>query len=596
VLFTSTATRQNTTDVFVVDLASGQIRNITSTPRVSEAEPMQINGRLVFISDATGVPFPVERDRDGNTRYLLTLPFPVARMQRSDSTLTLVATSVRHRRQPAGRAVWEFPLDRLELDADEPSASTMAGDSEARSALAATLADTDATVARTDGAVVATDNLGPSLDLAAAPPERNMLADLRGSDPDQAGLVVTPYKQKWQFMPLGVNFMSSSASTRGASFIGFDTEFHDQSVLFAVGQSGDFDRFGLVQYRNRAARTHWQLSGFHRSLLRSRFQIDSSDLVNRSESEQGLAFTAQYHKSLVTRLGLGLSLTRRTDSRGHLVAREEDTSLQQSEAPILKLQFEGLDPRSWRSAVGGVSDLSLLTRESPTALARWTDLQRQSTAGLVQAEFLPTSEYVRPNLGLATNFSRDTRVWSDFRGPRTGSLFLLSVATGFNAPGSQTLLNSTQGDSLTERVGAGLDRVSAAMLWVVHRRISVVDLALRTRLLANDGPQALVYGLGGLHSVAGFPRGFMRSERVAYANLEARLQLWDYARLRNPIYNFVLPAGDGFLFYDGGVAHGSSSIHSYGIGLRLRLGFLAYEWRRLFRAGLHNQNGITLTW
>jgi len=62
------------------------------------------------------------------------------------------------------------------------------------------------------------------------------------------------------------------------------------------------------------------------------------------------------------------------------------------------------------------------------------------------------------------------------------------------------------------------------------------------------------------------------------------------------LFGLVFPAGDGFVFYDSGIANGKSGIHSYGVGLRLRLGFLAYEWRHPSRSGLRNQNGISLTW
>ncbi|MFQ5601086.1 MAG: hypothetical protein ACE5G2_11110, partial [Candidatus Krumholzibacteriia bacterium] len=369
----------------------------------------------------------------------------------------------------------------------------------------------------------------------------------------------------------------------------------DQSVVVAAGQSGDFDRFGMMQYRNRASRTHWQVSGFHRSVVRARYDADSTATVNRNESEQGLLFSAQYHKSLVTRFGFGLSVTRRTDATGRIVARQEDTSIQQSDAPVLGLQLPRFDPRSWRLSLGGVPNLSMLTDRSPAAMAKWGEAERVATRQ-AETEFLPTQEYVRSNVTLGGNFSRDTRVWSDVRGPHSGALFVVSASAGVNTPGSRTDLNSAQGDSLRQHVASGLDRVSVAALFLTHRRLRFLDLAFRVRGFANDGHQALVYGLGGIYSVAGFSRGFIRSERIAYANLEARAQLWDYSAIRLPIHHLVLPAADGFLFVDAGAADGAEAIYSYGIGLRLRFGFLAWEWRRLLRAGLRNQNGLTFVW
>jgi len=76
---------------------------------------------------------------------------------------------------------------------------------------------------------------------------------------------------------------------------------------------------------------------------------------------------------------------------------------------------------------------------------------------------------------VGTSWSRDTRVWADYRGPRNGALLVFSLSAGFNAPGSSILLNSSQQDSLQQNVGAGLDRVTASWLFVAHRRASIID-------------------------------------------------------------------------------------------------------------------------
>jgi hypothetical protein len=362
-----------------------------------------------------------------------------------------------------------------------------------------------------------------------------------------------------------------------------------------VGQSGEFDRFGLMQYANRASRIHWQLSGFHRSIVRARFQADSTFSVSRNETEQGLLISGEYHQSLVSRVGLGLALTHRTDTEGKVVAREQETTMQAADAPILKMEMPRLDPRAWHLALGGVPNQALLTDRSPVAMAKWAEADRMNAARR-DREFLPTQQYVRPNMELGMSFSRDTRIWSDARGPRAGSLWLVSMASGFNAPGTRTLLNGAQEDSLQQRVTAGLNRVAFAALFLKHRRLGHLDLALRGRALLNDGPQAFIYGLGGLYSVSGYPTGYLRGERIAYVNLEVRAQILDYSRLRLPVRHLTLPAADTFFFYDGGVAAGASAIHSYGLGVRLRLGFLAYEWRHMLRGGLRNQNGLALVW
>jgi hypothetical protein len=156
---------------------------------------------------------------------------------------------------------------------------------------------------------------------------------------------------------------------------------------------------------------------------------------------------------------------------------------------------------------------------------------------------------------------------------------VLSFSTGFNAPGTRTYASGAEQDSLSEKVAAGLDRIAASVLFAAHRRLGPIDLAFRGRALANDGPGALIYGLGGISTLAGVPIGFIRSPQVAYTNVEARMQILDHAVARLPLYKLPLPALDGFLFLDSGTGSGSRSLSSYGVGLRLRYGFLAYEWR-----------------
>ena len=74
------------------------------------------------------------------------------------------------------------------------------------------------------------------------------------------------------------------------------------------------------------------------------------------------------------------------------------------------------------------------------------------------------------------------------------------------------------------------------------------------------------------------------------------MQLWDYSTWRLPVRALMFPAADGFLYVDGGVADGASPMLSYGLGLRLRLGFLAFEWRRPLRDDQRDQRGLTFLW
>jgi hypothetical protein len=255
----------------------------------------------------------------------------------------------------------------------------------------------------------------------------------------------------------------------------------------------------------------------------------------------------------------------------------------------------GVDPRGWGLSWAGVSDPALLVDDAPGSAARWGETQKQISAAAEQL-FQPTETYVRPNASIGLSYSRDTRVWSDMRGPSAGSLFIIGASSGFNATGSRLYLDGSEQDSLQVDVPPGLDRIAMDMLFLTHRRLGPLDLAFRVRAYANSGPQSVVYGVGGLYSVSGYPRGFLRGERVAYANSEVRLQFWNYSRARIPILSPVLPAGEGFFFVDGGTATDSPFIYSYGVGLRLRLGILAFEWRQMLRSGLRNENGFTAAW
>jgi hypothetical protein len=577
VLFSTTATDDRTADLACVDLRTGVCRNLTRSPGIGENEPLVIDGHLVCLADRGGILGPVEILPQG-WRSLVDLPFPVERLQRGDSTLAMVAVSVRHADRPAGRALWEFPLRRLGLAAGpSPWEDVLAQappldvrgvePSEARSEVRMAGA----------GAAPAGDRLDSSRFLEVG-----------------GGVVAGPYAQKWRFMPLNLNFNSTNSSARGVSFMGMDTEFHDQSVILAAGQSGSFDRFGMVQYRNRAARTHWQVTGYHRSVVRRRWMPDSVQTVDRQESEQGLLLSAQYHRSLVTRLGLALAATRSSDALGTVRAVEPEPQVAEGAAPVLGLQLHGLHPASWTASLAGVPRLSMLQERSPAALEAWTlAVQGQRDR---DEEFAPTLEFVRPAFRLGGSLSRDTRVWSDYRGPDSGSLLVLDVSTGVSAPGTRTFLNTAGADSTREDVPAGIERLAGSWLFLTHHRVGFVDLAFRCRGLLNDGPQALTYGLGGLYSVAGYLSGEVRSERIAWANTEARAQLWDYSTWKLPIRSLVFPAADGFLYVDSGVAAGAEPLLSYGVGLRLRLGFLAFEWRRPLRDGQRNQRGLAFVW
>jgi hypothetical protein len=348
-------------------------------------------------------------------------------------------------------------------------------------------------------------------------------------------------------------------------------------------------------YRNRAARMHWEAGVYHRSFVRGRFDSESIATYDQNQSETGALLGAQYHKSLVTRLGFGIAAAHRSDTDGDLIVRSDNAAVTSMETPVLAAQLGGIDPGSWKLGIGGVQDLSMLADVSSVGLAQFENAARELAAS-DQREFIPSVEYARSNLTLGVNLSRDTRVWSDYRGPRTGSLLTITASTAFNAPGDITYLDVAQHDSLQQHVAAGLDRIGVAAMFLTHRRITFLDLAWRTRAFADNGPGELIYGIGGLYSVAGFPRGFLRSPRVAYTNLEVRAPLWNYGLVPLPIRAVTLPAGEGFLFVDAGIAEGSGSIYSYGVGLRLRLGFLTYEWRHLLRDGLRNQNGLVMAW
>lgn len=573
VLYSSTGTSDGTADLFDVDLESGESRNLTRTSGANEFEPVDVNGNLVCLAEVDLRLVPAVVGARGRLP-LLHLPFPTERLQLGDSTLVLVATSLRHQTNPAGRALWEFPLRRLGLDQPSPVALPDA----------AVGADADGEVQLAAARATYRDAL---IDAATEFPASEAVSSLPPRAP------VTPYRPRWRLLPLGLNLSSSSQSARGVSVAGFETEMQDQSVVLAAGQSGTFDRFAMLQYRNRVARTHWQVSAFHRSVLRSRYTLDSLDTVDRRESEQGVLLSAQYHKSLVTRLGFGVSLTRRNDTSGRVVMRQDEVVAPPPGAPLLGLRLPGLHPDSWQVSVAGLPRLALLQDRSPTALAAWSEALQQNAAR--KEEFLPTSEYVRPALTLGTSLSRDTRVWSDYRGPDSGSLFVVDVSAGAHAPGTQAAVGAAS-DGSQQDIGSGLERLATSWLFVSHRRASIVDLAFRCRGLWNEGPQALTYGLGGIYSVAGYPRATVRSERIAWSNAEARVQLWDYSTWRFPVRSMVFPAADGFVFADAGVAHGSEPLYSYGIGLRLRLGFLAFEWRRSLRDGLTNQRGLSLVW
>jgi hypothetical protein len=592
VLFTSTATAtpEHTSDIFLLDLRTERTRNLTQTADVNELEPVVVHGHLLCLSDATDVPVPVEVLPDGSRRTLLSLPFAVSRMQAGDSTLSLVAASLRHRMLPAGRAVWEFPYRKLGLAA-ESDGIVLHSEPPDRSAQAVAAAAETAPAQSPPAPPASTPepHAGTHVEPGAAAPVVPTLAE-GALEP----LALSPYKQKWRLMPLGVSLFSSSSTARGATFIGFDTEFHDRAIYFAAGKSGDFDRFGMVQYQNRAARTHWQVSGFHREMLVTRYQAGENHLVHSNETEQGLLFSAQYHKSMVTRFGFGMSAGRRTNAQGNVVAREQDTTVHQSEAPVLALQMQQLQPRSWNFAVAGVPEQELLTDRSPTALARWAEVGRELATQ--HEEFIPSQEYVRPNLELSVGLSRDTRVWTDVRGPRSGSLFLLGLSTGFNAPGTRRYVSTAQADSTSAEVAGGLDRVAITALFAAHRRLGPLALAFRGRALANEGPGAFTYGLGGIATLAGVPSGTIRAQQVAYANAEARMQLLDYNAIRLPVRFLPVPAADGFVFMDSGVGAHAPGISTYGVGLRLRYGFMAYEWRHPLRAGLDDQHGLLLTW
>lgn len=573
VLFSTTDTPDRTADLRVVEVATGVVREVTRTPGESEQEPLLVRGHLVYLSDRSGVP-QIYAIEDGGPRLLVALPFPAERLQAGDSTLALVANSLRHGNAPAQRAVWEFPLGRIGLDA------------EVRPALPA--APVWEPVVATAGTPGARDG-----EPAGAPDaERPQLALAPGFlGPVQT---VTPYRQRWRLMPLGLNVSALSQDARGVSFFGFDTEFHDQSVVASVGQSGRFDRYAMLQYRNRTARTHWQAGGYHRSIVRRRYAADSLDTFDRRETEQGLLLSAQYHKSLVTRIGAGLAIARRSEADGAVVVRTEEATREPVAAPVLGLELGGIRPAAWAASLCGVPRLEGLLDRSPAAMGTWTQALAEKTSR--EEEFVASLDYVRPNVSAGLTLSRDTRVWFDYRGPDSGSLLVLQVSGGVDAPGRRTYQSAAGTDSLREHVGSGLDRVAGSWLFLTHRRAAFVDFAFRCRGLLNDGPQAILYGLGGIYSVSGYPRAGVRSHGVAWSNAEARVQLWDYSRWRLPVPGMVFPAADGFLYLDAGLAQGAEALHSYGLGLRLRLGFLAFEWRHPLRAGQPDQRGLAFLW
>ena len=575
VLFNSTRTSDHTSDLFLLDLENMRMRNLTNTPGINETEPVQVAGHLVCISDGSGVPQPVEIGE--SSRILLRMPFSVTGLTLGDSCLILVANSLRHDQAPASRALWSFPVNRLGLS------------QEVAQPVIDELPQLASNFLALDAALGASDRPSPGTAALPAIGKDSRLPQ------NQAQFGFSPYKQKWRFMPLGINFSGSSSFATASSLMGFDTEFHDQSVVIGAGRTGNFDRFGMVQYRNSAARTHWQISTFYRSVVRSRYQLESVSSINRNEIEAGGMLSAQFHKSLVTRLGLHISMSKRTDTIGDILTQPADTPLQNTQTPIFGLQLGGLSPDKWSHSIAGLQDLAILTDNSSIGLAQWKEAETRLSAD-IEPRFVPSAEYSRSNITVGTSWSRDTRVWADYRGPRSGALFVASISAGFDAPGSNLLLDSSQGDSLQTRVGSGIDRVTASWLFVAHRRLSVIDLAWRVQGLVNGGQQAFTYGLGGIQSLSGISNGVIRSQGIAWTNAEARVPLWDYGSFSLRIPQLVFPAADGFAFYDAGISAGTSGLHSYGVGVRLKMGFLTYEWRRQLRDGLHNQSGITLAW
>ena len=597
ILYASTDTPDHRADLFVLHVDTGETRNLSNTSGVSETEPVLVNGRLVCFSDRSGVPLPVEWLAGAPPRLLLNLPFAMSGLERSDSTLTLVANSLRHRRLPAQRALWSFPLRRLGLDTPPPPPEPSPRlESWPVFAVLAAAPGPDTAAPAADATAGAAPPAPPAwLGPAAGSPALDVALRQPTGMHETLAIDVQPYRQKWRLMPLGINLNNSEARAHGVSFMGIDTEFHDQSFLVAAGQRAEFDRFATLMYRNRAARMHWETGVYHRSMMSGRFYADSTATYDRNQSETGVLLGAQYHKSLVTRLGFGMALAYRTDTDGDIIVRRDNQEAMSTEAPVLAAQVGSIDPRAWQLALGGVADLSMLADASSVGLAQFENAARQ-LAAQPEREFIPSVEYVRSNMTLGVNMSRDTRVWSDYRGPRAGSLLTISATSGFNAPGDIMYLDAAQQDSLQRQVKAGLDRIGLAAMFLTHRRITFLDVAVRLRAFADHGPGELIYGLGGLYSVAGYPRGFLRSPRVAYTNLEMRAPLWNYGLLTLPIRSLTLPAGEGFVFLDAGAADGGGSIYSYGVGMRLKLGFLTYEWRHLLREGLRNQNGFVLAW
>lgn len=615
IVYTSTATPDRTADLRLLDLATRRTTDLTRTDGINETEPTILDGHLLCLADEPGVPAPyvLEPMPDpsahvacnapgiGSRRRLLNLPFSIDHIAAGDSGLVLVANSLRHRALPASRALWEFDRRRLGLpDAAAGQVADLSLPGEARASIDDATAAFDADTHRAVMARARGSNVEELLAAATASAEANRTtrAALRPWLASGEPVSVTAYRQKWHLMPLGLNMTGGTGRGRGIGFFGFDTEFHDQQVMIAAGQTGKFDRFGLLQYRNRTARTHWQAAGFHRSVVRRRYtadpiRVDSAPVIDRQESEQGLLLSAQYHQSLITRFGLGVSVARRSDGIGRVETPAEETLRVPLEVPALELQLAGLRPRSWNTTIFGVQRLAMLQDRSPAALDAWRDAVAQAKQ---DERFVVESEYVRPAFGIGTSFSRDTRTWADYRGPHSGSLLVLDIAGGVHAHGTTTLKNAAGGDSLQSQRSSGLERLSGSWLFVTHRRAAFVDLAMRCRGLLNSGPQALIYGLGGISTVAGYPAALVRSPRVAWTNTEARVQLWDYSAWRLPVRGLVIPAADGFVFADAGVARGTEPLYSYGIGLRMRLGFLAFEWRKSLRAGQVDQRGLTLVW
>jgi outer membrane protein assembly factor BamA len=105
--------------------------------------------------------------------------------------------------------------------------------------------------------------------------------------------------------------------------------------------------------------------------------------------------------------------------------------------------------------------------------------------------------------------------------------------------------------------------------------------AIRFLSLFNEGKEARQFYFGGSWDLRGYPRFSLHGQRVFLISQELRFPMIDLIGLRLPFFSIGFNSIRGALFFDVGNVwdHGFGTPKgSFGIGVRLPLGFLALRW------------------